>query len=133
MYLYMPRLGLWTSHPFTVAWSSTDESSLSLNEKRSSSDSFAALNGKADKTTMSILIKGQDGFTKKLLEKAERSPEGRITAMALAEGPFGTYHADIFVSFVDVASRGISFTKFLRVSSFDCWRHWDNSPIVLHT
>lgn len=93
MYLYMPCLGLWTSHPFTVAWSSTDGSSLSLDEKRSSSDSFAALIGKSEKTTMSILIKGQDGFTKKLLKKAEDSPEGRISAMALAEGPFGKYHA----------------------------------------
>lgn len=91
MYLYMPCLGLWTSHPFTVAWTSTGESSLNISEKRSSSDSFAALIGGSEKTTMSVLIKGQDGFTKKLLQKAEDSPEGRINAMALAEGPFGMY------------------------------------------
>ena len=89
MYLYMPCLGLWTSHPFTVAWTSTGETSLNLSEKRSSSDSIVALLGGSQTTTMSILIKGQDGFTKKLLRKAEDSPEGRIQAMALAEGPFG--------------------------------------------
>ncbi|KAJ6167065.1 Riboflavin synthase-like beta-barrel [Penicillium chermesinum] len=93
MYLYMPCLGLWTSHPFTVAWSSAGDNSLSLKEKRSSSDSFAALIGKSEKTTMSVLIKGQDGFTKKLLRKAEKSPEGKIQAMALAEGPFGGIHS----------------------------------------
>jgi hypothetical protein len=38
---------------------------------------------------MSVLIKGQDGFTKKLLRKVENSPDGRIKATALAEGPFG--------------------------------------------
>lgn len=93
MFLYMPCLGLWTSHPFTVAWSSAGTDSLNLNEKRSSSDSFAALLGGSDTTTMSVLIKGQDGFTKKLLDKVEESPEGRIKATALAEGPFGGIHS----------------------------------------
>ncbi|KAJ5421899.1 Riboflavin synthase-like beta-barrel [Penicillium cf. griseofulvum] len=92
MYLYMPRLGLWTSHPFTVAWSSTSDS-LNMNEKRGSGDSLKALIGDSPTTTMSVLIKGQDGFTKRLLQKAEDSPEGRIRAMALAEGPFGGIHS----------------------------------------
>jgi NAD(P)H-flavin reductase len=69
------------------------EDSLSLSEKNSSSDSFAALIEGSQTTTMSILIKGKDGFTKKLLQKAEESPEGRIKAMALAEGPFGGIHS----------------------------------------
>jgi hypothetical protein len=89
MYLYLPCLGLWTSHPFTVAWTSTGSDSLNMGEKRSSSDSLKALIGGSETTTMSVLIKGQDGFTKKLLQKAEDSAEGRINAMALAEGPFG--------------------------------------------
>ncbi|KAJ5372360.1 Riboflavin synthase-like beta-barrel [Penicillium concentricum] len=92
MYLYMPCLGLWTSHPFTVAWSSTSDS-LNMNEKRGSGDSLKALIGDSPTTTMSVLIKGQDGFTKRLLQKAEDSPEGRIQAMALAEGPFGGIHS----------------------------------------
>ncbi|KAJ5887788.1 Riboflavin synthase-like beta-barrel [Penicillium taxi] len=90
MYLYIPCLGLWTSHPFTVAWTSNGES---FNEKQSSSDSFASLIGGSQKTTMSVLIKGQDGFTKKLLRKVEESPEGRIKVLALAEGPFGGIHS----------------------------------------
>lgn len=90
MYLYLPRLGLWTSHPFTVAWTSTSDSSKpSEKEKRNSSDSLKTLIGGSETTTMSVLIKGQDGFTKKLIQKAEDSPEGRVEAMALAEGPFG--------------------------------------------
>jgi hypothetical protein len=60
-----------------------------MGEKRSSSDSLKALIGGSETTTMSVLIKGQDGFTKKLLQKAEDSAEGQIKAMALAEGPFG--------------------------------------------
>jgi hypothetical protein len=62
---------------------------LNMNEKRGSGDSLKALIGDSPTTTMSVLIKGQDGFTKRLLQKAEDSSEGRIRAMALAEGPFG--------------------------------------------
>lgn len=62
-----------------------------MNEKRGSDDSLDALTGGSLTTTMSVLIKGQDGFTKKLLQKAEDSADGRIQAMALAEGPFGMF------------------------------------------
>ncbi|KAJ5155344.1 Riboflavin synthase-like beta-barrel [Penicillium capsulatum] len=110
MYLYMPCLGLWTSHPFTVAWKSTKDTSLNLHEKRSSSDSFATLIGGSETTTMSILVKGQDGFTKKLLRKAEESPEGRIKAMALAEGPFGGIHSLASYGTLLLVAGGIGIT-----------------------
>lgn len=99
MYLYMPLLGLWTSHPFTVAWKSTGTNTRNMNEKRNSSDSIVALLGGSQTTTMSVLIKGQHGFTKKLLRKVEESPEGKIKAMALVEGPFGMN--DILTALVD--------------------------------
>lgn len=87
LYLYIPSLGLWTSHPFSVAWASTD--CADLNEKRSSSGSLNTLVGGLQQTTMSFLIKGRDGFTKKLLRKAHRSTGGILKVTALAEGPFG--------------------------------------------
>ncbi|CAG7918737.1 unnamed protein product [Penicillium olsonii] len=92
MYLYMPCLGLWTSHPFTVAWTSKS-GALAPSEKRGSSESLKALIGGSETTTMSILVKGQDGFTKKLIQKVEDSAEGQIKALALAEGPFGGIHS----------------------------------------
>lgn len=95
----MPFLGLWTSHPFTVAWTSTGTDTTNTNEKRDSSDSLVALLGGSQSTTMSVLIKGQHGFTKKLLRKVEESPGGKIKAMALAEGPFGMN--DILTALVD--------------------------------
>lgn len=86
MYLYMPSLGLWTSHPFSVAW--TDDRT-NLTEKRGSNDSLSILLGGPKREVMSFLIKRRDGFTNKLLEKVNKSMEGRFTASALVEGPFG--------------------------------------------
>lgn len=40
---------------------------------------------------MSFLIKGRDGFTSKLLSRAEGFDEGRINMTAFAEGPFGMF------------------------------------------
>ncbi|KAJ5683475.1 Riboflavin synthase-like beta-barrel [Penicillium macrosclerotiorum] len=110
MYLYMPCLGLWTSHPFTVAWTSSGTESLNLTEKNSSSDSFASLIGGSETTTMSVLIKGQDGFTKKLLKKVEDSPEGTIKATALAEGPFGGIHTLASYGTLLLVAGGIGIT-----------------------
>lgn len=87
MYLYIPSLGLWTSHPFSVAWTSSEP--MSTDEKRTSGDSFNLLLDPTERTTMSFLIKRRDGFTNKLLGKVNKVEEGRFSATALAEGPFG--------------------------------------------
>lgn len=86
MYLYIPSLGLWTSHPFSVAWTST--STTAVADKRASNESFDSLLSEEQETTVSFLIKAQDGFTRKLLSKACES-DGRFSATAFAEGPFG--------------------------------------------
>lgn len=105
MYLYLPCLGLWTSHPFTVAWPSSRSDFFDSREKRSSSGSFSSIIGGPEKTTLSVLIKGQDGFTKKLLRKVEDSPDGRIKATAFAEGPFGMKYV-CSISDVIIANNG---------------------------
>lgn len=94
LYLYMPSLGMWTSHPFSVAWMSKGHAS--LDEKRNSGDSLNTLIDEPQRTIMSFLIKGKDGFTKTLLRKAHRSAEGSFNVTAFAEGPFGTTILYIF-------------------------------------
>lgn len=89
LYLYIPTLGLWTSHPFSVAWTSTDRTD--VNEKRSSGDSLNTLIGGPQRRKMSFLIKGRGGFTKKLLKKARKTTGGTLNLTALAEGPFGRF------------------------------------------
>ncbi|KAH1545418.1 hypothetical protein KXX57_004637 [Aspergillus fumigatus] len=108
MYLYIPSLGLWTSHPFSVAWTSSDR--MTTNKKRDSSDSFNVLLGGRQRTTMSFLIKRRDGFTNKLLTKVHRSEAGRFNATALAEGPFGGLHSLASYGAVLLIAGGIGIT-----------------------
>ncbi|RAL14320.1 ferric reductase family protein [Aspergillus homomorphus CBS 101889] len=108
MYLYLPSLGLWTSHPFSVAWTASDHNVLT--EKRSSNDSINRLLGGPQQTTMSFLIKRRDGFTGKLLSKVHKSCDGKFQATALAEGPFGSLHSLASYGTVLLVAGGIGIT-----------------------
>ena len=93
MYLYIPALGLWTSHPFSAAWESTDEPNGSIDSDRhsnSSSTSILRRDRGDEKRTVSFLIRKRDGFTKKMLKSVGLELGFQRRVLALAEGPFGT-------------------------------------------
>ena len=83
----MPSIGLWTSHPFSVAWSDVTDD---LSDKKLSMNRQDILS--MQKTSMSFIVRARTGFTDKLLRKAEASPEGRFTTKCFAEGPYGGMH-----------------------------------------
>ncbi|QKX56724.1 uncharacterized protein TRUGW13939_03830 [Talaromyces rugulosus] len=88
MYLYIPSVGFWTSHPFSVAWSEpervlTEEKGLVMTRQDWMS---------AQKETISLLVRRRTGFTDTLYKKAEKSADGQISVFALAEGPYGGLH-----------------------------------------
>lgn len=86
VFLYMPRIGLWTSHPFSLAWS--DEGSC-VDEKPHSYDIDEVLAPR--KATMSLIVRRRTGFTERLYHKAESSTTGSFTTTAYVEGPYGMF------------------------------------------
>ncbi|KAL3476887.1 ferric reductase like transmembrane component-domain-containing protein [Aspergillus californicus] len=107
MYLYAPSLGLWTSHPFSVAWMSTEDTGVVDN--RDSGDSFNLLLNERPRTTVSFLIRQRDGFTCKLLRRAVESG-GRFGVTALGEGPFGGLHSLASFGTVMLVAGGVGIT-----------------------
>jgi len=87
IYMYMPSVGLWTSHPFSLAWS--EEESLT-SDKGFTMERHAIL--EKQKTTMSLVIRRRTGFTDKLYKKAELAVDGKTTINAYVEGPYGGQH-----------------------------------------
>ena len=86
-YIYLPRIGWWTNHPFTIAWSdeetdmgTSDEKGLAMNRQ----DILAM-----KKSTMSMIVRRRTGFTDKLYQYAERQGAGKFTTSAILEGPYG--------------------------------------------
>jgi NAD(P)H-flavin reductase len=90
-YLYMPSIGLWANHPFSLAWSDEEED---VNMSTITSDEKGLPMNRQDilehhKTTMSFIIRRRTGFTEALYKKADLSAAGRFTTTALVEGPYG--------------------------------------------
>ena len=85
VYMYMPSVGLWTSHPFTLAWS--QEVNGTSNEKPLP---VAKQDILASKTvSMSLIVRRRTGFTERMWQKAERSHGGKFMTTAFVEGPYG--------------------------------------------
>ncbi|KFY32050.1 hypothetical protein V493_00565 [Pseudogymnoascus sp. VKM F-4281 (FW-2241)] len=84
-YLYMPSIGLWTSHPFSVAWSQEAENPHAGSGLASNTQDVLALR----KTSISFVIRARTGFTNTLLRKTEVAPEGRMYTKCFVEGPYG--------------------------------------------
>lgn len=82
IYLYMPSVGMWTSHPFSLAWSEAEQD-ISM-EKGLPMDRNDVL--RMQKTTMSLIIRRRTGFTDHLYRKAEKSQDGRFVSTAMVEG-----------------------------------------------
>ncbi|WPG98399.1 Hypothetical protein R9X50_00118900 [Acrodontium crateriforme] len=84
VYLYMPSIGLWTSHPFSLAWSSEE---VDVNSDKMPTNRQDVLASK--KATVSLIIRRRTGFTDRLFRKAEKSPLNKFTTTAFVEGPYG--------------------------------------------
>lgn len=89
LYLYVPSVGWWTSHPFSSAWSESEEVVTDDKGLPISYQDAAASN----KTTISLLVRRRNGFTNTLFKRAERAPNYSVTLNAFVEGPYGSLHS----------------------------------------
>ncbi|KAF8466956.1 ferric reductase like transmembrane component-domain-containing protein [Kalaharituber pfeilii] len=89
-YLYMPSIGLWTSHPFTVAWSESKDV-IKFGDKELSLHRQDIMT--KEKPTMSFIIRRRTGFTDSLYRKAMNSPDKLFSTTVFAEGPYGVSHS----------------------------------------
>ncbi|KAK0722876.1 ferric reductase like transmembrane component-domain-containing protein [Lasiosphaeria miniovina] len=105
-YLYMPSVGYWQSHPFTVAWS--DETDAASGEKLPM-DRQDVLSVK--KTTVSFIIRGRTGFTGALYTKASASVDGKFSTKCFVEGPYRGSHRLHSYGTVMLFAGGIGITQ----------------------
>ncbi|KAL8934843.1 MAG: hypothetical protein Q9211_005013 [Gyalolechia sp. 1 TL-2023] len=109
-FITVPSVGLWTSHPFSLAWSSDGLDDRNDSEKGymvSADDVLAKPGGEA---SMSLIIRRRSGFTAKLFEKAKRSTSGLTTVSAYVEGPYGGHSVLHSYGTVMVFAGGVGIT-----------------------
>ncbi|KAF2641784.1 hypothetical protein P280DRAFT_397450 [Massarina eburnea CBS 473.64] len=92
VHIYMPTVALWSSHPFSVAWADTPTPS---KEVTSLGLESGAPSPHAQQTTrqISLVCRARTGFTRKMYEKACKSPYTFFDTFGFIEGPYGGHHS----------------------------------------
>lgn len=85
VYICIPSVGLWTYHPFSVAWNEkenlpTDEKGLVMTQQDVTS---------GQKETISLLVRRRTGFTDTLYKRAAKGVDGHVYLSTFVEGPYG--------------------------------------------
>ncbi|KZF24127.1 putative metalloreductase [Xylona heveae TC161] len=99
VYVYLPRISLWMSHPFSVAWAEhhlsarpttdkDDEKGPQLPVTEASLDRPRHL-----RTSISLVVSKRTGMTAKLYERAAASPLGQIHIAGFIDGPYGGHES----------------------------------------
>lgn len=88
-HFYLPSIGYWSSHPFSVAWADTVASRPTDPEKLQPT---VHEDPTAHATSVSMVIRARSGFTRTLYNKASAQKDNVYTATGLIEG-LGTYGA----------------------------------------
>ncbi|KAJ5925255.1 hypothetical protein N7454_007894 [Penicillium verhagenii] len=107
IYLYIPAVGWWTSHPFSVGWSEEEDT---MSDEKSLPIAQQDLIGAPQKTTISLLVRRRTGMTDKLFQRASSAMGSRITLRAFAEGPYGNIHSMDSYGTVMLFAGGVGIT-----------------------
>ncbi|KAF1837424.1 hypothetical protein BDW02DRAFT_141774 [Decorospora gaudefroyi] len=94
VHMWMPALSLWSSHPFSVAWAAT----LSPDSKEMTlpilEGDVLAAHGRPQKSRqVSLVCRARTGLTRKMYERACKSPNEQFTTWGFIEGPYGGHHS----------------------------------------
>lgn len=107
IYLYIPAVGWWTSHPFSVGWSQTEDT---MSDEKSLPITRQDLLGAPQKETISLLVRRRTGMTDKLFQRASNAIGSRVTLRAFAEGPYGNIHSMDSYGTVMLFAGGVGIT-----------------------
>ncbi len=91
VYLYIPSIGGWTSHPFTVAWSEDKEDKKKMHGEKGALAHTRQDIAELQKTNLSLIVRRRTGFTDKLYQKVDEAPNGNVAVRAFVEGPYGAF------------------------------------------
>ncbi|KAJ5551713.1 FAD-binding 8 [Penicillium sp. DV-2018c] len=106
VFVYIPTISWWMSHPFSIAWAESSTSTTSSllppqthTQTQTSKSAYADLEKQATlppppttpTTQISLIISAQKGMTRTLYNLANTSPTKSLTLPAFIEGPYGSH------------------------------------------
>ena len=89
VYIYLPTISMWMSHPFSIAWYDTNSNRYDKEELPMNQSEVDLALPPRKSNEISLVIATKSGMTKKLFDKASKAPNGQITLSGFLEGPYG--------------------------------------------
>lgn len=89
VFIYLPRISMWMSHPFSIAWYDTTSQRYDKEELPSNTSEVDLALPSRNSNKISLVVATRTGMTKQLFDKASNAPGGQITIGGFLEGPYG--------------------------------------------
>jgi predicted ferric reductase len=110
-HIYLPRIALWSSHPFSIAWSQSFGYERLVSEKHpSSKEDVGICEGPS---TVSCVVRARSGMTRKLYGLALRSQSESLVLCGAVEGPYGGHDTLDSYGTVILFAAGVGITHQL--------------------
>jgi ferredoxin-NADP reductase len=106
VYLYIPSISLWTSHPFSVCWYDNLDPLTADRDERDTS-------GTTPIRQIYILMRRRTGFTDTLARRVCGSVNKTLSVHAFVEGPYGGIHSLDSYGTVVLFAGGVGITHHL--------------------
>lgn len=91
LYINIPHISFWASHPFSIAWADEQtqlQSDVEVGRRSDSTDKHPP-QPRGNHSAMYLIIKRRSGMTNSLFQHIEAN-KGRMECKAFVEGPYGT-------------------------------------------
>ncbi len=89
VHAYLPTISLWSSHPFSIAWTEDHTTPDPLSEKLPTTRPSLLRPRRPTRTSVSLVMRARTGMTRTLFNKASAAPTGTLTTWGAIEGPYG--------------------------------------------
>jgi predicted ferric reductase len=111
VHVYLPKIAMGSSHPFSIAWSDSQSSSYARLDSEKLLSSSEVLVYEQGSSTVSCIIRARSGMTRKLSELA--SSGAAVSMWGAIEGPYGGFHSLESYGTVVLFAAGVGITHQL--------------------
>ncbi|KAK8177753.1 ferric reductase like transmembrane component-domain-containing protein [Phyllosticta citrichinensis] len=118
VHLYVPSIGGWSSHPFSVAWATPSAAAAQVNfeDEKLGLPTTERSNHK-DLTrphlpmrSIGLVCRAREGFTRSMYDRACKQPNGILTTTGMIEGPYGGHESLDSYGTVILFAAGVGIT-----------------------
>ncbi|KAK8211120.1 hypothetical protein BKA81DRAFT_386092 [Phyllosticta paracitricarpa] len=116
VHLYVPSIGGWSSHPFSVAWATPSAAQVNFEDEKlglpmtERSNDTDLTRPHLPMRSIGLVCRAREGFTRSMYDRACKQPNGILTTMGMIEGPYGGHESLDSYGTVILFAAGVGIT-----------------------